>query len=196
MTDIHTKGLRLNAVTGPRVNAPAVSPDTLRDLGHPYYGFLQTYTLQSESTSWHGQLKNIGMQYSIPFSILLPPKVTELLQIHNDDTIILKPSILSEARTIYYKKLAADEKQISMLPELHPGMEIEGQLDYRLGSIAIQLVQWEPEGCYIGPGTQFIEAQGAPQLDYTPENQAAEVVTDVEDTTNPIQQIHENDPTN
>lgn len=196
MTDIHEKGIRLNAVTGPKVNAPAVSPDTLRELAHPYYGFLQTYTLHGESTSWHGQLKNIGMQYSIPFTILLPPGVTELLQLHNDDTIILKPSLLSEARTIYYRKLTRDEDQINRLPEIHLGMEIGSLIDYRLGTIAIELTQWEPEGCFIGPGTQLIETHGTPQINYTPENQAVEVFTDIEDNQNPIQQIHENDSTN
>lgn len=198
MTDIHIKGLRLNAVTGPKVTAPAVSPDTLRELVHPYYGFLQTYTLQGLSTSWHGQLKNIGMQYSIPFSMLLPPRVTEMLQLNNDDTIILKPSLLSEARTIYYREIGGDEKLINRLPELYPGMEIGNPIiQYNLGGIAIELVQWAPEGAFFGPHTQLIKTEGTPQLEYTPENQASEVV--IHDDTNHnhlTQENHEPDSNN
>lgn len=196
MTDIHEKGIRLNAVTGPKVNAPAVSPDTLRELAHPYYGFLQTYTLHGESMSWHGQLKNIGMQYSIPFTILLPPGVTELLQLHNDDTIILKPCLLSEARAIYYKKITVDASLLNALPSLQLGMEIGENTQFKMGGIAIELLQWAPEGCFFGPGTEMIETLRQPGLTFTPENQACEVVTNIDDNNNLTQENYEHDSTN
>jgi len=175
MNDIHLIGLRLNSVTGSTVKTPAVSPDTLRELAHPYYGFLQTYSLSGESTSWHGQLKNIRMQYSIPFSIVLPPRITEMLQLDNDDTIILKSSHLSEARNIYYKRLNRDLELVKELPELHPGMEIGKSMLCTRDGIAIELIQWEPEGCFFGPERELIETKGTPKLKYSSINQIAEV---------------------
>jgi|GEM_PF-4100098 len=188
MNDIIKKGLRLNAVTGPNVKVPAVSPDTLRELNHPYFGFLQTYNLQGKSANWHGQLKNIGMQYSIPFSILMPPRVTEMLQLNNDDTIILKPSLLSEARTIYYRKLTLDQNLLTRLPELQMGMEVGTSTQYKLGGTAIELIEWAPEGCFYGPGTKFIETEGISRLDFTPENLIEEVYIDLDDTNQNLSQ--------
>lgn len=196
MNEIGKRGLRLNAVTGPQLHAPAVSPDTLKELVNPYYGFLQTYSLIGDSSTWHGQLKNIGMQYSIPFSILLPPRVTEMLQLNNDDTIILKPCLLSEARTIHYKKLAGEADLLDRLPELQLGMEIGDPTQYLLGGVAIELLQWAPEGCFFGPGTEMIETQSQPGLTFTPENQACEVVTDIDNNNNLTQENNENDSTN
>lgn len=190
MTDIHKKGLRLNAVTGPNIPAPAVNPDTLRELVDPYYGFLQTYELQSSSSSWHGRLKNIGLQYSTPNSILLPPSVTEQLQLNNDDIITLKPSQLSEARTLHYSRFTGDQELINKLPALHQGMEIGEYTRCTLNGIAIELNRWEPEGCYLGPGTQLIETEGIPRLEFTPENRVAEVYIEPDDQ--PINLTQEN----
>lgn len=184
MNDIHEKCLNLNAVTGEHVNAPAVSPDTLRELAHPYFGFLQTYSLFGKANNWHGQLKNIGMQYSIPFSILLPPHITEMLQLNNDDTIILKPSLISEARIIYFKRIAGDKNQLNSLPELILGMEIDNITECKYDGIPIEIVEWAPEGCFYGPGTDLVETEGIARYDFTPENQSSKVYTDIEDNNN------------
>ena len=181
---ILTKGLRLNAVTGHKVHAPSVSPDTLRELINPYYGFLQTYSLEGDTITWHGQLLNIGLQYPRPNSIILPPSVTEMLRLNNTDSLILKPSPLSEARTITYKVLPVNENQTSNLSKLLFGMQVGLETQYNYNDMAIELVSWEPEGCYLGSNTKLIVYNGENRICYTPESQACDVVTDVCDQDN------------
>jgi hypothetical protein len=179
MNETIKKGLRLNAVTGPRVTNPAVSPDTLRELDHEYYGFLQLYTLKSKKGVWHGQLSNIGMQYTIPYAILMPPSLTEHLQLNNNDTIVLKPSLLSEAYSIHFKVIREVTPEDDILPHLYVGAEIGEHTRYLFQGQVIDLLKWEPEGCFYGPGTAMIKTDHAPSLSFTPENQAEDVVTDL-----------------
>lgn len=180
MNETIKKGLRLNAVTGPRVTTPAVSPDTLRELDHEYYGFLQIYTLKSKNGVWHGQLSNIGMQYTIPFAILMPPFLTERLQLNNNDTIVLKPSTLSEAYSIHYNVIGEATPEDETLPHLYRGAEIGEYTRFLFHGQVIDLLKWEPEGCFYGQGTTMIKTDQVPSLSFTPENQAEEVVTDLE----------------
>tara|TARA_R110001599_G_scaffold150929_4_gene335437 strand:+ start:63257 stop:63853 length:597 start_codon:yes stop_codon:yes gene_type:complete len=182
MNETIRKGLRLNAVTGPKVTNPAVSPDTLRELDHEYYGFLQIYTLKSNKGVWHGQLSNIGMQYTIPFAILMPPSLTEHLQLNNNDTIVLNPSPLSEAYSLYYTVIREVTPEDETLPLLFRGAEIGEHTRYLFHGQVIDLLTWEPEGCFYGPGTTMIKTDHVPSLSFTPENQAEQVVTDLEIT--------------
>lgn len=177
MSDILERGLRLNTVTGPKVNNPAVSPDTLRELEDVYYGFLQVYTLKSAQGTWHGQLSNIGMQYTIPFSILMPPNLTEVLGLNNEDSIILTPSLLSEAHTIHFQVIGEPTEMDAHLPELHEGAEIGVHTRYNYQERVIELLKWEPEGCFFGPGTTMIHTDHVPHFSFSPENQAEDVVT-------------------
>lgn len=182
MNETIKKGLRLNNATGPKITNPAVSPDTLRELDNEYYGFLQIYTLKSNKGVWHGQLSNIGMQYTIPFAILMPPSLTEHLQLNNNDTIVLRPSPLSEAYAIHYSVIGELTPQDESLPHLYSGAEIGEHTRYQFLGQVIELLTWEPEGCFYGPGTTMIITDHVPSLSFTPENQAEEVVTDLEIT--------------
>lgn len=179
MNNITTRGLRLNAVTGPKVTNPAVSPDTLRELNHQYYGFLQVYTIESSSGYWHGHLSNIGMQYTVPFSILLPPSLTERLQLNNNDTIILKPSNLSEAYSIHYKVIKEVAPEDETIPHLYSGAQIADVTRFLYKGQVIDLLKWQPEGCFLGPGTTLIQTDQIPGISFSPENRAQDVVTDL-----------------
>ena len=171
--------VRLNSLTGPRVKAPAVSPDTLRELCDPFSGFFQIYCLESGKARWHGHLKNIGMQYTIPFTVILPPQVTEMLGLNNDDQVRLFQSDLSEARTVYYRQMPADTNPDFELPELMLGSElIETNLDFTYQGTHICLMEWVPESSFIGPGTQILETDSNNPVDFIPENNVEEVFTD------------------
>ena len=174
------KGLRLNAVTGPKVHKPALSPDTLKGFSHNYYGFTQIYEIESNTQTLHYELANIGMQYTIPNSILLPPQVTECLGLNNDDVIILRPSELSEARIVHYRLI---DPTIQNLPVLQQGLELNKIYRFNLNGQPIELLSWEPEGCFYGPNTVLVESDEAPEYTFKPENIADEVVTGLEDQT-------------
>ncbi len=178
MNDTIKKGLLLNAVTGPKVTSPAVSPDTLREIRDPYYGFLQIYQLKTKNGEWHGHLKNIGMQYPIPYSVLLPPWLTMKLGLNNNDRVTLHPSKLNEAHTVYYRQLSEQEEQAMQypLPTLYLGRPLGPEFRFLFNGMSIELVQWEPEGSFIGPNSNMI--QGDPtEPSFSLEEEAMDVQT-------------------
>lgn len=176
MSITENKSLRLNAITGPTIDSPAMSPDTLRELEDPYFGFLQTYTLSGNGVEWHGRLRNIGMQYLVPLSILLPPNITEMLKLRNRDMLSLSPCLLSEARELQYVRKEVDDTTLSRLPKLCKGMELGKELTVVLKGHAIELQAWAPEGSYYGESTQLIEASSDEHIHFTPESLASEVI--------------------
>ena len=152
--------LRLNTITGPKVSAPAVSPETLRELNHPYYNFLHTYCIESHSNRWHGMLKNIGFQLPINDIVILPPVVAEMLKLYNDDVAKIYPSDLSEASILQYETLGANEADPDKLPKLQQGVELnEKILEFNQSGVPIRLISWEPSRCYLGPNTEIVDVK-------------------------------------
>lgn len=183
MKNSRLEKLQVNALTGPKVKAPAVSPDTLREMCDPFSGYFQVYCLESRKAKWHGHLKNIGMQYTIPLTVILPPQVTEMLGLNNDDHVELYQSSLSEARTVYFRRMADTANPDLELPELMMGSELfEDNLDFTYQGAQICLEYWEPEFSFIGPGTQIIESNGSNPADFMPENDVNSVFTDDPET--------------
>ena len=179
MYNSNLEKLQVNSLTGPKVKAPAVSPDTLREMCDPFSGYFQVYCLESKKAKWHGHLKNIGMQYTIPLTVILPAQVTEMLGLDNDDHVEMYQSSLSEAHTVYYRRLADSVKPDLELPELMMGSELlEDNLDFTYQGAHICLQYWEPEFSFIGPGTQIIESKGSNPADFMPENDVNSVFTD------------------
>lgn len=153
--------LRLNTITGPKVTAPAISPETLRELNHPCYNFLHTYCIESRSKRWHGRLKNIGLQLPVNDTVVLPPAVAEMLDLYNDDIAKIYPSDLSEARLLLYETLPADEADPTDLPYLQHGVELTKAGQFNRSGMAIRLLSWEPARCYVGPNTEIIDVKHA-----------------------------------
>jgi hypothetical protein len=171
--------LMLNAITGPKVTAPAVCPEVLQGFLDPQYGFFKTYCIESESSAWHGHLKNIGLQFKIPNTILLPPQVAEMLSLYNDDRATLGLSPLSEAHAVYYRKKVVDKSIIDELPVFRTGFELNGkQLDFNMSGTAISLLGWEPEGSFISPHTELVEIDSLSAINHN-EGNIGSVVTDV-----------------
>ena len=170
--------LRLNTITGPKVTAPAVSPETLRELNHPYYNFLHTYCIESRSNRWHGQLKNIGFQLPINDTVVLPPVIAEMLKLYNDDVAKIYPSDLSEANILLYEKLSADEADPDKLPNLQHGVEItENNLEFNRSGVPIRLISWEPVRCYVGPNTEIVDVKNT-DVSSSGNHYADDVITD------------------
>jgi len=154
--------LWLNTITGLKVTAPAISPETLRELNHPYYNFLHTYCLESRTSRWHGRLKNIGMQLPIHDTVVLPPAIIEMLELYNDDIAKIYPSDLSEATMLCYKKLNTDKVDPEKLPKFQNGIELTAErVEFNKSGVPIRLHSWEPAFCYLGPNTQIVDLHDA-----------------------------------
>lgn len=173
------KQLLLNAITGPKVTAPAVAPEVLQGFMDPGYGFFNSYCLKGHSRAWHGHLKNIGLQFSIPNTILLPPQVAEMLGLYNDDRATLTLSPLREANVVYFRTQVFDKAHTEKLPVFATGIELNGdQLDYNMTGTAITLVAWEPEDCFVGPNTELVEVDSDDVYGQHFEESADSVVTE------------------
>jgi len=170
--------LRLNTITGPKVTAPAVSPETLRELNHPCYNFLHTYCIESRSNRWHGRLKNIGFQLPINDTVVLPPVVAEMLKLYNDDIAKIYPSNLSEASIILYETLNADETDPDSLSHLQNGVELtEKSLEFNRSGVPIRILSWEPANCYVGPNTEIVDVKNT-DVSSSGNHYADDVITD------------------
>lgn len=169
--------LRLNTITGPKVSAPAISPETLRELNHPCYNFLHTYCIESRSKSWHGRLKNIGLQLPVNDTVVLPPAVAEMLELYNDDVAKIYPSDLIEARLLLYETLRADEADPVDLPHLQHGVELTETGLFNRSGVAIRLLSWEPSRCYLGPNTEIVDVKNA-DVSSTGNRYADDIITD------------------
>lgn len=170
------KQLYLNAITGPNVTAPAVSPEVLQGFMDPQYGFFNTYCVKNQDRAWHGTLKNIGLQFPIPNTVILPPEVAEMLGLYNDDRATLTLSPLSEAHVVYFRKRVLDKDQIEQLPVFATGIELNGdQLDFNMTGTAITLVGWQPEGSFISPNTELVETDST-QIDSPNYDESADSV--------------------
>lgn len=171
--------LMLNTITGPKVTAPAISPETLRDLNHPYYNFLHVYCLESQTNRWHGRLKNIGLQLAVHDTVVLPPNVAEMLGLYNDDVVRVYPSDLSEATIVFYEPLSIDEVAIEMLPNLQLGTELRAEApNFNLSGAPIRLTNWEPMLSYLGPNTEIVNVADVSTQSHSANPQAEHVVTD------------------
>jgi len=176
----NNKKLWLNAITGPKVTAPAVSPEVLQGFGDPQYGFFNTYCIKNQDRAWHGTLKNIGLQFPIPNTVILPPQVAEMLGLYNDDRATLMLSPLSEATVVCYRKKVLDKSLIEQLPVFATGIELSGnQLDYNMTGTAISLVAWEPENCFFGLHTELVEVDSEEVYSQHFDESADSVVTEV-----------------
>lgn len=120
--------------------------------------------------------KNIGLQFPIPNTVILPPEVAEMLGLYNDDRATLTLSPLSEAHVVYFRKRVLDKDQIEQLPVFATGIELNGdQLDFNMTGTAITLVGWQPEGSFISPNTELVETDST-QVDSPNYDESADSV--------------------
>jgi hypothetical protein len=152
MENIYEKSITVNAITGPKVSGPAVSPETLLEFQHPYFSFLLNYTITGKDSKWHGQLKNIGRQFNYPDSILCPIEITEYLGLSNIDTVEISLCMISEARIITYRKIR--KKSLSSLKY---GIEIKTGDSFEYEGQAIEILKTEPSTSFYSPSTLIIE---------------------------------------
>jgi hypothetical protein len=175
--------ITLNAITGPRVTAPAVAPEILKGLFHPYFNFLHTYCIEKSGKRWHGRIKNVGLQIPIHDTIVLPPDVMEMLGLYNDDIVKLSPSNYSEATHVHYEKLNADSADPAGMPPLTAGTEFNSsQTRFSLSGKPIRIHGWDPEKSYFGENTVMIDIKSASSDAPSTHDYAADIISDKDDT--------------
>jgi len=175
--------ITLNAITGPRVTAPAVAPEILKELFHPYFNFLHIYCIEKSGKRWHGRIKNIGLQLPIHDTIVLPPDVMEMLGLYNDDIVKLSPSDYSEATHVHYEKLFSDAADLTVMPPLTAGTEFNSsQKRFSLSGKPIHIHRWAPEKSYFGENTVMIDVNSASSDAPSTHDYAADIISDESDT--------------
>ena len=177
----------LNTVTAPSISGPAVSPETLRNFHDPRYGFFQNYHLRSRSGSWFGQLKNMGFQYPVPNTLLLPPSLAEQLGLDNEDAMELMPAHLGEVSVAYFTPIEDPSLDVTALITLKHGSELCQGGVYLYKDTPIEVVESLPVHGFIGSYTELLPWDSTQYADPTPLQFAAKVRTEPSNPQPPTQ---------
>jgi len=165
MKPLQKQAIVLHTVTAPLLSAPAVSPETLRNFNDPRFGFFQNYHIRSRSGSWYGTLDNIGLQYPISSTLLLPAELTERLGLDNEDAVELMPSPIGELVHVYYRAIPDPSLNLNTLEEIANGSKLQCNSWYLYEGNPVEIVDCLPLYGFISEQThletwntdQFIE---------------------------------------